>query len=96
MIHVVLYFWNHLNVCIAMGITCSPLPYLVSFHLSRFTIQTYVKHNPFGTISSKSRNNFYYNMLFKYYNDSCDPIYCTKSKLKKSYNIFIINFSMSI
>jgi hypothetical protein len=55
-----------------------------------------VKHNPFGTISSKSRNNFYYNMLFKYYNDSCDPIYCTKSKLKKSYNIFIINFSMSI
>jgi hypothetical protein len=41
-------------------------PYLVSFHLFGFKIQTYVKQNPFGTIRSISRSDFYYNMLFEY------------------------------
>ncbi len=41
-------------------------------------------------IGSISRNDCYYNMLFEYCNDSCEPTYCTKAKLKKGHNIFII------
>jgi hypothetical protein len=39
-----------------------------------------MKHNPFGIIRSISQSDPYY-MLFEYYSDSCDPIYCTKAKL---------------
>jgi len=47
------------------GITNSPsvLPYLVSFHFFGFTVQTYMKHNPFGTIKSISQSDPYYKML---------------------------------
>jgi len=62
------------------------LPYLVSLHSFGFNVQTYMKHNPFGIIISISQNDPYYNMLFEYYNDSCDPIYCTNAKL----NIYIL------
>ncbi len=54
------------------------LPYLVSFHLFGFSVQIYVKHNPFGTIRSVSRNDPYYNMLFEYYSDSCDVMFIQK------------------
>ncbi len=58
-------------------------PYLVLFHSSRFNVHIYFKHNPFGTIRSISRSDPYYNMLFEYCNDSYDPIYYIKAKLKK-------------
>lgn len=57
------------------------LPYLVSLHSSRFSVQTYIRHNPFGTIRSISHSNFYYNMLFEDYTNSFEPTYCTKAKL---------------
>ncbi len=59
------------------------LAYLVSLHSSRFNVQTYLKHNLFGTIKSISWSDSYYNMLFEYCSDSCDPTYCIKAKLKK-------------
>jgi hypothetical protein len=43
-----------------------------------------MKHNPFGIIRSISWNDLYYNMLFEYCSDSCDPIYYTKTKLNFS------------
>ncbi len=64
--------------------------YLVSLHSFGFNVQIYVRHNHLGTIGSISRNDRYYNMLFEYCNDSCELTYCTKAKLKKGYNIFII------
>jgi hypothetical protein len=68
------------------GIICFPsiLPYLVSFHFFGFSVQTYMKHNPFGTIKSISQSDPYYNMLFEECNDSCDAMYYTKTKLKKN------------
>jgi hypothetical protein len=59
------------------------LPYLVSLHLFKFNVQTYIRHNPFGIIRSISHNDLYYNMLLEDYSDSCEPTYCTKAKLKK-------------
>jgi hypothetical protein len=58
-------------------------PYLVSLHLFGFSVQIYMKHNPFGTIRSISWSDLYYNMLFEDYSDSCDAMYCSKEKLKK-------------
>jgi hypothetical protein len=72
------------------------LPYLVSFHFSRFSVQIYVKHNPFGTIKSINQTNPYYKMLFEYYSDSCDAMYYIKAKLKRKRNIFTIILSISI
>jgi hypothetical protein len=57
--------------------------YLVSLHSFRFSVQTYVRHNPFGTIRSISRNDPYYNILFEDCSDSCEPTYCIKCVLKK-------------
>ncbi len=65
-------------------------PYLVLFHLFRFNVQTYLKHNPFGTIKNISQSDPYYNMLFEYCNGSYDPIYCTKAKLKNKIKYTII------
>jgi hypothetical protein len=59
------------------------LPYLVSLHSSRFNVQTYVRHNPFGTIKIINHSDCNYNMLFEDYNDSCEPTYYIKAKLKK-------------
>jgi hypothetical protein len=53
------------------------LPYLVSLH-------------SFGFSVSISQNDPYYNMLFEYCNDSCDPIYCTNAKLNIYIYIYII------
>ncbi len=64
--------------------------YLVSFHSFGFNVQIYVRHYPFGTIGNISHNDPYYNMLFECCNDSCEPTYYIKTKLKKGYNIFII------
>jgi hypothetical protein len=58
-------------------------PYLVSLHSFGFNVHTYIRHNPFGIIRSINRNDFYYNMLFEDYSDSCEPTYYTKEKLKK-------------
>jgi hypothetical protein len=68
------------------------LPYLVSFHFFGFSVQTYMKHNPFGTIKSINQSDPYYKMLFEDCSDSCD----TKTKLKKKSNIFTIILSISI
>jgi hypothetical protein len=56
-------------------------PYFVSFHFSGFSFQTYLKHNPFGTIQSISQSDPYYKMLFEDCSDSCDAMYYTKEKL---------------
>jgi len=60
------------------------LPYLVSFPSFGFSVQIYMKHNPFGIIRSISWSDPYYNMLFEDYSDSCDAMYYTKEKLKKN------------
>jgi hypothetical protein len=57
--------------------------YFVSLHSFKFNVQIYVRHNHFGTIRGISCSDPYYNMLFEYCNDSCEPTYCTKTKLKK-------------
>jgi hypothetical protein len=93
MILVILYFWKLFKGAHSNGgyLFSTVFPYLVLLHLSRFSVQTYVKHNPFGTIRSVSQSNLYYNMLFEYCSDSCDPIYYTIIKLKKKV-IFLLLF----
>jgi len=71
-------------------------PYLVSFHFFGFSVQTYLEHNPFGTIKSISQSDPYSKMLFENCSDSCDAMYYTKAKLKKQCNIFTIILSISI
>jgi hypothetical protein len=66
------------------------LLYLVSLHSSKFSVQTYIRHNPFGNIRRINHNDFYYNMLFEDYTNSCEPTYYTKVKLKKKCNRFIV------
>ncbi len=82
MICVVLYFWNCLKVLISMEIICFFIvfPYLVSFYSCGFSVQTYVRHNPFRTFKSI---NPCYRMIFEGCSDRCEPTYYTKTKLTK-------------
>jgi len=50
-----------------------------------------MKHNPLGIIRSISQSETYY-MLFEYYSDSCDPIYCTKAKLNFFFVMHLLLF----
>jgi hypothetical protein len=75
MICVVLYFLesfrsSHSDGNYSLSIV---FPYLVSLHSFRCSVQTYIKHNPFGTIRSISCSNPHYNILFEDCNDSCEP-----------------------
>jgi len=64
-----------------MGITYSPSFFLGFIAFFGFTVQTYLKHNPFGTIKSIIQSDPYYKMLFENYSDSYDAMYYTKAKL---------------
>ncbi len=64
-------------------------PYLVSFDSCGFNVQTYVRHNAFGTLKSINHSNPCYRMIFVGCSDRCEPTYYTKAKLKKRCNIFI-------
>ncbi len=68
------------------------LPCLVFFQLSGFNVQTYMKHNLFGTIRSIIRSNPYYNMVFEYYSDSCDTMYYIKTKFFLKNVIYLLLF----
>jgi hypothetical protein len=59
------------------------LPYLVSLHSFGFNVQTYIRHNPFGTIRSISCSDLHYNILFENCNHSCEPTYYIKENLTK-------------
>jgi hypothetical protein len=66
-------------------------PYLVLLGLSRSNVQTYVRCNPFGSISIISCSDFDYKMLFESCNDRHEATYYIKGKIeKKSCNIFVV------
>jgi len=56
---------------------------LVSLHSFGFSVQTHIRHNPFGTIRSISYNDHHYNILFEDCNDNYEPTCCIKEKLTK-------------
>jgi hypothetical protein len=83
MIHVMVYFWNRLRVHITMEITCSPmffLPWSLFIHpnlVFRLTLSIILLGQLEAYISHSNH------MLFEDYNNSCEPTYYKKEKLKK-------------
>jgi hypothetical protein len=96
MIHVVLYFWNCLNVWVAIGITYSPLSFLPWFCFTHLGLVFKLRWNIILLGLLEALFHPYYNMLFEDCNDSCDALCCTKEKLKKNCNTFTIILNISI
>ncbi len=64
--------------------------YLVSFGLSRFNVQTNVGFNLLKSIKSISHSDPDSKTLFESCNDMCGMTYCTKAKLIKRCNEFVV------
>jgi hypothetical protein len=57
---------------------------LENFHLSKYSVLTFVEHNPFGRIKCINQDNLkLFKMLFVKCRRTCQPIFCNSVKFKQ-------------